>query len=180
MNRREFLKKSALVAASTAAAASGVTLVGYAADEAAAKLAVLDAHEAATILKMARQIFPHDQLADSYYMPVVEDLDAEAAKNPATAKLLHDGVKRLDSAQTQKFVERSSADQVAALKTIEDSPFFQKVHSTEVVSLYNNHEVWKQFGYPGASYQIGGYIHHGFNDLSWLPDPPESASPKPA
>jgi hypothetical protein len=113
-------------------------------------------------------------------MPVVEDLDAEAAKTPATAKLLHDGVERLDSAQTQKFVERSSADQVAALKAIEASPFFQKVHSTEVVSLYNNHEVWKQFGYPGASYQIGGYIHHGFNDLSWLPDPPESASPKPA
>lgn len=180
MDRREFLKKSAIVAAGTAAAASGVTLVAHAADEGAAKLSVLDAHEAATILKMARQIFPHDQLPDSCYGKVVEDLDAEAATTPATAALLHNGVKQLDGAQTTKFADRSSAEQVSSLKAIEDSPFFQKVHSTEIVSLYNNHEVWKQLGYPGASYQIGGYIHHGFNDLSWLPDPPEFASPKPA
>jgi hypothetical protein len=180
MDRREFLKKSAIVAAGTAAAASGVTLAGYAADETAPKLTVLDTHEAATILKIARQIFPHDQLPDSCYARVVDDLDAEAAKTPATAKLLHDGVKQLDSAQTAKFIELSSDEQVTALKRIQDSPLFQKVHSTEVVSLYNNHDVWKRFGYPGASYQIGGYIHHGFNDLSWLPNPPESASPKPA
>jgi hypothetical protein len=74
----------------------------------------------------------------------------------------------------------SDDDQVAALKNIETSPFFQKVHGTELVSLYNNHAVWKKLGYQGASYPIGGYIHHGFNDLNWLPDPPESASPKPA
>ncbi len=27
---------------------------------------------------------------------------------------------------------------------------------------------------------MGGYLKHGFDDLKWLPDPPESASPKPA
>ena len=55
--------------------------------------------------------------------------------------------------------------QVAELKKIENTPFFQKVRSTELVSLYNNHDVWKKFGYQGASYPIGGYLHHGFNDL---------------
>ena len=48
-----------------------------------------------------------------------------------------------------------------------------------MVSLYNNEEVWKAFGYQGASYRFGGYLHHGFNDLNWLPEPPEAASPKP-
>jgi len=57
--------------------------------------------------------------------------------------------------------------------------FFEKVRSTEMVSLYNNEDVWKVFGYQGASYRFGGYLHHGFNDLNWLPDPPETASPKP-
>ena len=179
MKRREFLKRGALVAVGTAAAATGVTVVGYAAGE-AVKLAALDQHEGATLLKMARQIFPHDRLGDSYYWKVVEDLDREAATTPATAKLLHDGVANLDQAQTAKFVALSPDEQIAALKKIDGSPFFQKVQSTEIVSLYNNHEVWKQFGYPGASYPFGGYIHHGFNDLNWLPDPPESASPKPA
>ncbi|MGH7840717.1 MAG: twin-arginine translocation signal domain-containing protein [Candidatus Binataceae bacterium] len=181
MNRRDFLKNSALAAAGAAAAASsGVAVVGYAADAAAGKLTVLNDHEAATILKMARQIFPHDQLADSAYQPTVEDLDAEAAKTPATAKILRDGVAQLDGAGAKQFVALSPDEQVAALKQIQDSPFFQKVHSTELVSLYNNHVVWKQFGYPGASYPFGGYIHHGFNDLNWLPDPPQSASPKPS
>ena len=53
MKRREFLKRGAIVAAGTAAAAaSGVTVVGYAAGE-AVKLAVFDQHEGATLLKMA-------------------------------------------------------------------------------------------------------------------------------
>ncbi|HLW69319.1 MAG TPA: hypothetical protein VKS22_01730 [Candidatus Binataceae bacterium] len=181
MNRREFLKKSAIVTAGAAAAAStGAAVVGYAADAAAGKLTVLNEHEATTILHVARQIFPHDHLADAAYQPTVEDLDAEAAKTPATAKILHDGVAQLDGAGSKQFIAMTPDEQVAALKQIQDSPFFQKVHSTEVVSLYNNHAVWKQFGYPGASYPFGGYIHHGFNDLNWLPDPPEFASPKPA
>jgi hypothetical protein len=179
MKRREFLKRGALAAVGTAAAASGVTVVGYAAGE-AVRLAVLDQHEGATLLKMARQIFPHDRLNDAYYWKVVEDLDHEAASTPATAKLLHDGVAGLDQAQTAKFVTLGPDEQVAVLTKIDTSPFFQKVQSTAIVSLYNNHAVWKQFRYPGASYPFGGYIHHGFNDLQWLPDPPATASPKPA
>jgi len=57
---------------------------------------------------------------------------------------------------------------------------FEKVRSVEIVALYNNEEVWKTFGYQGASFRFGGYLHHGFNDLNWLPDPPEEASPKPS
>ena len=89
-------------------------------------------------------------------------------------------VAKLNQVGGASFGSLSSDNQIAALKKIEDSPFFQKVRSTETVALYNNPEVWKHFGYPGASFPIGGYIHHGFNDVSWLPDPPASASPKPA
>src|SRR5262249_37514817 len=118
--------------------------------------------------------------ADVYYEKVVADLDAEAAKAPDVAKLLRDGVAALDRSSAKAFAQLSSDDQISALKHIEDSPFFQKVRGSELVSPYNNHEVWKEFGYQGASYPIGGYLHHGFDDLKWLPDPPESASPKPA
>jgi hypothetical protein len=181
MKRREFLQKSALVVAGAAAVASGVAVVGYA-DEGkwTAGLKTLKAHEGETLLKMARQIYPHERLADVYYEKVVADLDAEAAKAPDVAKLLRDGIAALDRFSAKEFARLSSDDQVAALKHIEDSPFFQKVRGSELVSLYNNHEVWKEFGYQGASYPIGGYLHHGFDDLKWLPDPPESASPKPA
>jgi len=128
---------------------------------------------------MSRQIYPHDRLADSSYAKVAQDLDAEAQAAPDVARLLHEGLASLDQGE-KKFVDLSPQQQLEALKRIENSPFFQKVRSTEVVSLYNSPEVWKQFGYAGSSYEIGGYLKHGFDDLKWLPDPPESASPKPA
>jgi hypothetical protein len=181
MKRREFLQKSAIVVAGAAAVASGVAVVGYAEEPKwTAGLKTLSANEGEALLKIARQIFPHDHLADIYYQKVVEDLDAEAAKTADVAKLLRDGVADLDRSAGKEFASLSADDQVAALKKVESSPFFQKVRGTELVSLYNNHEVWKKFGYQGASFPIGGYLHHGFNDLKWLPDPPESASPKPA
>jgi hypothetical protein len=178
MNRRDFLKRSALAAAGTAVAASSASVVAFAAGEASA--GIFSDAERATLIKMARQIYPHDKLDDSYYAKVVDVLAADATKDPDEAKLLKDGVANLNQVAGGDFAAQSSDKQVEALKKIETTSFFQKVRSTETVALYNNPEVWKVFGYPGPSYPIGGYIHHGFNDLKWLPDPPESASPKPA
>ena len=178
IKRREFLHKSAIVVAGVSAAAAGVTVAGFAA-EWTARLKTLTAHEGETLLKMARQIFPHDRLGDSYYAKTVEDLDAEASSKPATAKMLSAGVANLDHSAKGKFAAQPDGDQIAALRKIQHTPFFEKVRSTEMVSLYNNSEVWKVFGYQGASYPFGGYLHHGFNDLNWLPEPPEAASPKP-
>ena len=47
--------------------------------------------------------------------------------------------------------------------------------STAVVSLYDNDMAFAHFGYPGRKGDPG-YIHRGFNDLHWLPDPPDGAS----
>jgi hypothetical protein len=179
MKRREFLQKGAIVVAGAAAVVSGVGLVG-AADQWTAGLKSLSPHEGETLLKVTRQIFPHDRLDDAPYIKVVLDLDAEAATKPETATTLHHGLAALDKNTNGKFTTMSADAQTAELIKIESEPFFQKVQSIELVSLYNNHEVWKKLGYQGASYPLGGYLHHGFNDLNWLPDPPASASPKPA
>jgi hypothetical protein len=40
-----------------------------------------------------------------------------------------------------------------------------------VVALYNDHEVWELLGYEGPSFDQGGYLNRGFDDLDWLPDP---------
>jgi hypothetical protein len=57
------------------------------------------------------------------------------------------------------------------LKGMETTPFFQTVRGTMVSApgLYNQPVVWKQFGYEGSSWQFGGYLNRGFNDISWLP-----------
>ena len=37
-----------------------------------------------------------------------------------------------------------------------------------VTSLYNQPALWSIFGYEGESFSKGGYIHRGFNDITWL------------
>lgn len=172
MKRREFLKSGALAVAGVVAVASGVVTITSAA-ESTSKLKTLDPRQAETLLRMARQIYPHPSLDDSCYQVVVVDLDTEASTTPDTAKLLREGLERLNG-----FASLPADQQRAALEKIQGTPFFEKVRGTEVVSLYNNHDVWKEFGYQGPSFPYGGYAHRGFNDLNWLPEPPDSASPK--
>lgn len=179
MKRREFLKTSALVVAGTAVAASGLINVAGA-GEWTGRLTILQPHEASTLLAMAKRIFPHRSIDDACYVKVVEVLDANSKSDPAVAKILSEGVVALDGSTGAKFADRDEKDQVAALEAVQTTPFFLKVRGTELESLYSNPAMWKAFGYQGPAYASGGYIRRGFNDLNWLPDPPESASPKPA
>ena len=179
MKRREFLKTSALVVAGTAVAGSGLMNVAGA-GEWTGRLGTLNPHEASTLLAMARRIFPHRGIDDSCYLKVVEVLDANSKSDPAVAKMLSEGVVALDGSGGTKFADLKENDQIIALEAVQTTPFFQKVRGTELESLYSNPGTWKAFGYQGPAYAYGGYIHRGFNDLNWLPDPPEFASPKPA
>ena len=61
-------------------------------------------------------------------------------------------------------------DRVAVLRTMETTPFFQKVRGDMVVALYNQLAVWAKFGYEGSSAEHGGYLHRGFDDIDWLKD----------
>ncbi len=178
MRRREFLKAGALVVAGTAAAASGVATI---ADAAAGKpeLTTLRPHQGETLLAMTRRIFPHKQLDDAPYWNVVRDIDTAAKSDSSVAKLIAEGIESLD-AQGRRFIELAEKEQTIALKRIETTAFFQKVRSIELQTLYSDPSVWKVLGYQGPAYKYGGYIHRGFDDLAWLPNPPESASPKPA
>jgi hypothetical protein len=177
MNRRQFLHTSGVAAAGVAAVASGAVLV--APDGAwALELTTLDEHTAKTLLGMSRQIYPHDTLADMYYAGVVENLDGAAASDKDLSTLLREGVEGLDKAKGVKWLDLSEGYQLEVLTAIQDGAFFQKVRGTIVVALYNNPLVWRHFGYEGPSYEFGGYINRGFDDLAWLPQPPEDASPK--
>ncbi len=176
MRRREFLKAGVLVVAGTAAAASGVATIAGAAEP---QLTTLQPHQGETLLKMTRRIFPHKQLDDAPYWNVVRDIDAAAKSDSSVAKLITEGIESLD-AHGRRFIELAEKEQTAALKRIETTAFFQKVRSIELQTLYSDPSVWKVLGYQGPAYKFGGYIHRGFDDLAWLPNPPQSASPKPA
>ena len=122
----------------------------------------------ATLIVLARDIYPHDRLGDKFYAVVAKSHDtAEAAAG------IEEGISSLNAlavgAGAPSYAEMGwEADRVALLRQIEATPFFQGVRGGMMTSLYNNPEVWPLFGYEGESYSEGGYIDRGFNDIDWL------------
>jgi hypothetical protein len=57
------------------------------------------------------------------------------------------------------------------LRGADGTPFLTAIVDSVVVTLYSDPEVWELLGYEGPSFDKGGYIHRGFDDLDWLPDP---------
>ena len=128
----------------------------------------LDAHCRATLVAMARQLFPHDALDDALYADVVRSIAKEA--DDERIGLLVEGVELLDSATEARFVDLPEERKVAALKEIEGSDFFNDVRGTTVRNLYRNPVVWAHFGYEGPSSHLGGYVKRGFDDAAWVPE----------
>ena len=179
MNRRQFLHLTGGTAAGAAMVAAGVGLTATPSGAWALALTSLDAHHGKTLLKVARHVFPHDTLDDVYYAGVVQSLDGKAAGNADVAAALADGVNTLDSATAVPWIDLSDGYQLEILEG-PGQALLHAVKGDAVVSLYNNPLVWRHFGYEGPSAQHGGYIIRGFDDLTWLPDPDEQASPPPA
>jgi len=126
-----------------------------------------------TLVKLARDIYPHDRLADRFYAVAVKGYDQKAGTDAATRNLIEGGIAKLDDlAQKKHGVPYAAvaweAERVALLRQIEDDPFFQTVRGGLVVSLYNQKEVWPLFGYEGESAAKGGYLERGFDDITWL------------
>ena len=170
-DRRLFLKG----AATTVPVVAIATNAGLSISDAWAEDATtLTSETLKTLVKMARDIYPHDFLGDSYYITAIKPWDGKAAKDASVKSLISDGITRLDqNARDRHKVAYAEvpweADRVVLLKEIEQSDFFQKVRGDLIVSLYNQKEVWPRFGYEGSSAEHGGYIKRGFADIDWLP-----------
>ena len=180
-DRRRFLRDSLGAVGAYAVAAGGATWLVAPGKAWAVSYDALEPELARTLLAMTRALYPHEFLGDAYYALVVKDLDVEASGFDDKGRLdaLREGAQALDLAAGGDFAAGSADTREEALHAVSAShpEFFQSVRSKQVVSLYNQPEVWAQFGYEGPSYPHGGYLYDGFDDLAWLPDAPPEASP---
>ncbi len=173
VSRRLFLKTSSLTAFGSIALGSGAMLLDPKGAW-AMTLKSLQPQTMATLILMARDIYPHDRLTDAVYAKAVSGYDDQSASDPATKKMIEDGIAQLDksaqSAYKADYVNVGWEEQrTKLLRGIQTTAFFQTIRSGLVTSLYNQHDIWMKFGYEGASADKGGYIHRGFNDIDWLP-----------
>lgn len=170
-SRRGFMRGGGLALGMAAIAPGAVAKP--AADGLTEPFHVLGAANAKTLLRMARDVFPHDRLPERYYVEAIRPHEQAAAKDKALKALIQDGVRELDKAATQRFGKpyaqvAQESDRVSLLTAIEATPFFQKIRGDMVTGLYDNKAVWPLLGYEGSSWEKGGYIARGFDDVNWL------------
>ncbi len=173
VSRRLFLKTSSLTAFGTVALGSGAMLLDPKGAW-AMTLKSLQPQTMATLILMARDIYPHDRLTDAAYAKAVSVYDDQSASDPATKTLIENGCAELDnSAQAAwklNYVSVGWEEQrTHLLRGIQKTNFFQTIRSGLVTGLYNQEDIWMKFGYEGASADKGGYLHRGFDDIDWLP-----------
>jgi hypothetical protein len=162
------------------AASSGAIVLLAPSNSWALELETLDTQTGESLLRITRAIYPHATMDDAVYALVVKDLDAAASGDPSLAEMLRNGAAGLNEAAGGDFGSLDAEAQTRMLVKIQDEGFFQKIRGTAVVSLYNNELAWAHFGYEGPSFNKGGYLKRGFDDLQWLPGPPAEASPPAA
>ncbi|MDQ6437628.1 twin-arginine translocation signal domain-containing protein [Mesorhizobium sp. LHD-90] len=169
ISRRDLLKRGGAAGVGALLVISGTAVISQQ-DAWGLETTALKPETMATLIQMARDVYPHDQVPDKYYAIAVKSHDEAAAKDAAHKDLIEKGVADLD--------QRSGAggyrglgweeERVKVLRQIEETPFFQAIRGGLVVGLYNQKEVWPIFGYEGESYSKGGYIARGFDDIEWL------------
>jgi hypothetical protein len=174
--RREFLKQGTGILIGTLAFASGPVALLAPSRTWALELSALDEATAGILLRLARLLYPHDRMEDAVYAMVVKALDKDAA-GAGVKQLLAAGVAALDAAAGGSFLAQPPQRQLVAVKALEGTLFFEKVRGTCITALYDNPLAYAHFGYEGGSWDKGGYLERGFNDLKWLPSPPADASP---
>jgi len=175
--RRQFFK---IASAGSAAAATGGLPMLFTPNAALAEEA-LGSAAFKTLVKIARDIFPHDRFEDKLYENAVGVYGEQAKSDAALKQLILDGIAKADADAQSRFGKAyadvaAEDERVQVLKAMADAKdsFFLKIRGDLVVSLYNQPAVWAKLGYQGPSAQQGGYINRGFNDQSWMGDAPHA------
>lgn len=169
VSRRMFLMTTAMAGVTTSVMLAGASPVSAAA---------LSADEAAIILRMTRDIYPHPDLLDiEVYQAVSDGIIAGADGDADKAAVLKDGLAQVEAQAQSLFASRyvEIADDDAReglLRKFQHEGFFQEIRWATYFGIYNNPDVWPKFGYQGSSVEHGGYIDRGFSDITFVPEGP--------
>ena len=157
-SRREFFRKASLLATGTAAYALVPNYV-----QAAGNDALLEG-----VAWACHTVYPHDHVDFTHYRACGQGLLDKAKGDPVLAQILREGVASLDAVYSKPFAELDDDLREQAMQRMLATSFFDTVRGHTVVGLYNIPGVWKDFGYQGPSFPLGGYIDRGFDDITWI------------
>jgi hypothetical protein len=125
----------------------------------------------AELIMLATALYPHPDLRDGPYTRTVSSIITQAASDPGLYRTLSDGLRDLAQITTSPIRDMDSTALDCLLRAVEQTTFFNTLRPLVAFHLYDDREVWEFIGYPGSSFEQGGYLHRGFDDLAWLPQP---------
>lgn len=134
----------------------------------AAEMQALKPESFATLVQMARDIYPHDKVADEYYAAAVKSYDVQDKAEFAEKGIAALNLRAREMKGDDYLNIGWERDRVDVLRSMEDDVFFQTVRAGLVTGLYNQKAIWPIFGYEGESFSQGGYLHRGFDDITWI------------
>lgn len=130
----------------------------------------LDPDQALNLLtRLLRATYPHPTFPDGPYERTAGAVMTAAEADQGDYRSLLLGLRGLDVAAGGDFAGTDDDAAEALLRNVGDDSFFVRIRSTAIVALYDDAEVWDLLGYEGPSFDQGGYVDRGFNDLDWLP-----------
>lgn len=121
------------------------------------------------LIRVIRVAFPHPNFPDAPYERTADTILAEAANSTWFRVAITQGLLTLAHFAGGDFRDLNEEDATKVLRSIESTEFFGFVRRTTVLNLYDNEDIWQALGYEGPSFDKGGYINRGFDDLDWLP-----------
>lgn len=124
-----------------------------------------------TLVRVLRVAFPHEKFPDGPYERTADKILVEADAETWFRVALIQGLQSLDQLSDQSFCSLDDDSALRVLRRVEGTEFFGFVRRTAALGLYDDEEVWEILGYQGPSFDQGGYVNRGFNDLDWLPEP---------
>ena len=162
-SRRDFMKAMALVFTGTAAYAMTPNFA-YAESH--------NGHDDTldTPADVCYTLFPHKTVPRKFYLACAQGLLDKAAGDEDLQATLDAGLKRLNRIYSRPYSELDDGEKDMAIQRVRMTPFFATVRGHTVVGLYNIPDVWDYFGYQGPSFEKGGYLRRGFDDIYWLDD----------
>ena len=134
----------------------------------AGRPAQLTDRQRAVLLRLLRVAYPHTSFPDGPYERTADAVIAATADDQRLARTLGPDLDHLDVLVGGDFLGVNQQDATMALREYADEPYFRAIRGIAVVALYDDHEVWELLGYEGPSFDHGGYLHRGFDDLDWL------------
>lgn len=124
-----------------------------------------------TLTALIKAAFPHQGVPDSAYERAAATVQKRAQESTWMRVKLAQGLDSLQGLTNGQFADLSVEQAHVVLRRVQHTTFFGFVRQTVVVNFYEDEEVWDVLGYEGPSFDKGGYIDRGFDDLDWLPEP---------